>query len=91
LITCKERQEQQVDKLQEDFIVWAESLLRAANNLRLPLITLLRSSVRDFNYCRKSVDFSFIDWNEFLICASDNILDEGDENWYDNQANSKNQ
>jgi hypothetical protein len=37
--------------------------------LRLPLITLLRSSVRDSNYCRKSVDFSFIDWNEFLICG----------------------
>ena len=26
-----------------------------------------------------------------LFFASDNILDEGDENWYDNQANSKNQ
>jgi hypothetical protein len=25
-----------------------------------------------------------------LFFASDNILDEGDENWYDNQANSKN-
>jgi hypothetical protein len=25
-----------------------------------------------------------------LFVASDNILDEGDENWYDNQANSKN-
>ena len=26
-----------------------------------------------------------------LFFASDNILDEGDENWYDNKANSKNQ
>ena len=26
-----------------------------------------------------------------LFFASDNILDEGDDNWYDNQANSKNQ
>ena len=26
----------------------------------------------------------------FLFVASDNILDEGDKNWYDNQANSKN-
>ena len=26
-----------------------------------------------------------------LFFASDNILDEGDENWYDNQVNSKNQ
>ena len=25
-----------------------------------------------------------------LFFASDNILDEGDENWYDNQTNSKN-
>ena len=25
-----------------------------------------------------------------LFFASDNILDEEDENWYDNQANSKN-
>jgi len=25
-----------------------------------------------------------------LFFASDHILDEGDENWYDNQANSKN-
>ena len=23
----------------------------------------------------------------FLFVASDNILDEGDENWYDNQTN----
>jgi len=23
----------------------------------------------------------------FLFAASDNILDEGDENWYDNQTN----
>ena len=27
----------------------------------------------------------------FLFVASDNILDEGDDNWYDNKANSKNQ
>ena len=27
----------------------------------------------------------------FLFVASDNILDEGDDNWYDDQANSKNQ
>jgi hypothetical protein len=26
-----------------------------------------------------------------LFFASDNILDEGDDNWYDNKANSKNQ
>ena len=25
----------------------------------------------------------------FLFVASDNILDEGDKNWYDNQANSE--
>ena len=25
----------------------------------------------------------------FLFVASDNILDEGDKNWYDNQTNSE--
>jgi hypothetical protein len=25
-----------------------------------------------------------------LFIASDNILDEGDENWYNNQVNNKN-
>ena len=32
----------------------------------------------------------FLSGVSFLFVASDNILDEGDENWYDNQANSKN-
>ena len=27
----------------------------------------------------------------FLFVASDNILDEGDDNWYDDKANNKNQ
>ena len=35
--------------------------------------------------------FVFLTGMSFLFVASDNILDEGDYNWYDNQANSKNQ
>jgi hypothetical protein len=33
----------------------------------------------------------FLTGMSFLFVASDNILDEGDDNWYDDQANSKNQ
>ncbi len=35
--------------------------------------------------------FMFLTGMSFLFVASDNILDEGDDNWYDDQANSKNQ
>jgi hypothetical protein len=35
--------------------------------------------------------FVFLTGMSFLFVASDNILDVGDENWYNNKANSKNQ
>ena len=35
--------------------------------------------------------FMFLTGMSFLFVASDNILDEGDDNWYDNKENSKNQ
>jgi len=31
--------------------------------------------------------FLFFSGMSFLFIASDHILDEGDENWYDNQTN----